>query len=110
MAHVGGYTPLEPHGYLTGDYPNGRVVTEDRALPGLAWRRGLCGFRLWRTRPGHGKPDAGGCVVLCCKAVVPPRTRPPRVRSTGTVTKPDSPARPEPAGRSSRRHETRKAT
>jgi len=77
MAHVEGYTPLEPHGYLTGDYPHGRVVTEDRVRPGLAWRRGLCGFRLWRTRPGHGKPDAGVCVVLCCKAVVLPRTRPP---------------------------------
>jgi len=25
-------------------------------LPGPAWRRGLCGFRLWRTRPGYGKP------------------------------------------------------
>ena len=39
MPHVEGYTPLEPHGYLTGDYPNGRVVTDDRACqPGLvAW-------------------------------------------------------------------------
>jgi len=37
MAHVEGYTSLEPHGYLTGDYPNGRVVTENRvARPGLA--------------------------------------------------------------------------
>ena len=41
--------------------------------------RDQCGFRLWRTPSGYGKPDAGVCVVLCCKAVVHPRRGgPPR--------------------------------
>jgi hypothetical protein len=36
---AGGYAPHEPHGYLTGDYPHGGVVTGDRAgLQGLATR------------------------------------------------------------------------
>ena len=30
-------------------------------------RCGQYGFRLWRTPPGHGKPDTGVCVVLSCK-------------------------------------------
>jgi hypothetical protein len=71
-----GYTAHEPHGYLTGDYPNGGVVTEDRAC-WLGPRRGTCGFRLWRTPAGYGKPDAGVCVVLCCKAVDPTKGQPP---------------------------------
>ena len=70
MRPADGYTSHEPHGYLTGDYPLGGGVTGDRSgrngLPS-----GWCGFRLWRTPAGYGKPDAGVCVVLCCKAVVP---------------------------------------
>jgi hypothetical protein len=62
--------------------------------------RDQCGFRLWRTPSGYGKPDAGVCVVLCCKEVaslrVPRRVSPPGGKC------PDS--RPEPAGRISRRH------
>jgi hypothetical protein len=69
--------------------------------------RDQCGFRLWRTPPGYGKPDAGVCVVLCCKEVAfrrVPQGQPAERRMTGHST------RPEPAGRISRRHETRKAT
>jgi len=62
-----GYQPHEPHGYLTGDYPNGGVWSPMTAQAGAAEPRGLCGFRLWRTPAGYGKPDAGVCVVLCCK-------------------------------------------
>ena len=70
MRPAEGYASHEPHGYLTGDYPLGGGVAGDRSgrngLPS-----GWCGFRLWRTPAGNGKPDAGVCVVLCCKAVVP---------------------------------------
>ena len=39
MTPVWGYTAHEPHGYLTGDYPNGGVVTGERAgLQELATR------------------------------------------------------------------------
>ena len=72
MTPVAGYTAHEPHGYLTGDYPNGGVVTGDRAgLQRLATRP--VRFSLVAYTVGAGKPDAGVCVVLCCKAVVPHR-------------------------------------
>ena len=51
---VAGRNPTEPHGYLTGDYPHFRLCCQ-------------CGFRLWRTRLGEGKADAGVGVVLFCK-------------------------------------------
>jgi hypothetical protein len=72
--------------------------------------RDQCGFRLWRTPPGYGKPDAGVCVVLCCKAVVPRRDGSPQGRPDGRASGRTHSRRPEPAGRISRRHETRKAT
>ncbi len=86
-------------------------VTDDR-VAGLAWAAGWCGFRLWRTPPGYGKPDAGVCVVLCCKAVAPqgddPRLTPEGLPSEGLSAGQGS--NRKPAGRNSRRHETRKAT
>src|ERR1700756_1028969 len=83
MTPVAGYTSHEPHGYLTGDYPNGGVVTGDRAgLQRLATRP--VRFSLVAYTVGAGKPDAGVCVVLCCKAVVPPRDgSPPEGRPVG---------------------------
>ena len=64
MAHVEGYTSLEPHGYLTGDYPNGRVVTDDRACP--AWPGGVaCAvFACGVHDPATGSLTPG--YVLCC--------------------------------------------
>ena len=67
-----------------------------------------CGFRLWRTPPSAGKPDAGVCVVLCCKEVAPGRVPQGSARSEASVRTHSS--RPEPTGSNSRRHETRKAT
>src|ERR1700756_3785963 len=110
MAHVEGYTPLEPHGYLTGDCPNGRVVTEDRACP--AWPGGVaCAvFACGVHGPATGSLTPGD--VLCCAVRQlsspghDPRT--PEGSPEGAATT-GQPAIPEPAGRSSRRHETRKA-
>ena len=96
MTAVAGYTTREPHGYLTGDYPHGGVVTGDRAH-----RENLCrgpsGFRLWRTPPDDGKPDGGVCVVLSCKGVTRPRV------TVGQRSK------PEPAGLTAGGTKTRKA-
>ena len=100
MRRADGYTSHEPHGYLTGDYPHGGGVTGDRAdrksLPS-----GWCGFRLWRTPTGYGKPDAGVCVVLCCKADIPPaanRSQPEQaaggMREEGDVTGAIAPTKP----------------
>jgi hypothetical protein len=62
MAHLEGYTSHEPHGYFTGDYPHGGVVTEDH-VDSKAPIRGKCGFRLWRTPPATGSLTPG--YVLC---------------------------------------------
>ena len=65
-------------------------------------RKGLprdqCGFRLWRTPLGEGKPDAGVCVVLCCKAQAATgacRTQKPEARDEeGDVTGAIAPTKP----------------
>ena len=77
MAHVEGYTSLEPHGYLTGDYPNGRVVTDDRACP--AWPGGVaCAvFACGVHDPATGSLTPG--YVLCCAVRKLPLAGPPRV-------------------------------
>jgi hypothetical protein len=97
MSLGGGYGSHEPHGYLTGDYPHGGVVTDDRA-GWLGLPRGLCGFRLWRTPPGYGKTDAGVCVVLFSKASCSnraSRTQQPEARDEeGDVTGAIAPTKP----------------
>ena len=67
-------------------YPSGGVVTGDRAgLQRLATRP--VRFSLVAYTVGVGKPDAGVCVVLCCKAVVPHRDgSPPKGRPAGRAS------------------------
>jgi hypothetical protein len=75
MPPATGYTRTEPHG--SSPVTTQAVVWSPKtALAGIGLRRGSCGFRLWRTPTGYGKPDAGVCVVLSCKAVVLPRDDP----------------------------------
>jgi hypothetical protein len=114
MLTASGYMPDEPHG--SSPVTTRTVVWSPKtALAGIGLRRGSCGFRLWRTPTGYGKPDAGVCVVLSCKAVVLPRDDPrtpegPRAGPLEGGWVRQTSRRPEPAGRSSRRHKQRNAT
>src|SRR5580698_1009807 len=62
-----GYQPHEPHGSSPVTTQTVVWSWRPRGLGRGCSRHGRCGFRLWRTPPGHGKPDTGVCVVLSCK-------------------------------------------
>jgi hypothetical protein len=59
-----GYQAHEPHGYLTGDYPNGGVVIGDCALAGSASDKVSAVFACGVHPPVTGSLTPG--YVLCC--------------------------------------------